>query len=101
MKTIDEHVLMKRLGKLRSVGNLRREGSKSAAANQFILEYENGSAFKSYESLIAVRLNDGHLFLTKKHDFSGTTKKYATLWTGYSTKERAKGLEDETITLIV
>jgi hypothetical protein len=37
----------------------------------------------------------GNLYLTADHDYSNTTSKYATEWTGYTTKERREGLENE------
>ena len=36
---------------------------------------------------------NGYLYLTDSHDYSKTTSKYATEWTGYTTKERRAGLE--------
>jgi hypothetical protein len=60
---------------------------------------ENGRAFQSYDSLIAVRYN-GNLYLTEDHDYSNTTSKYATEWTGYTTQERRQGLKDGRFILI-
>ena len=61
-------------------------------ANQYDLVFENGIGFQSYGTLIAFRMN-GYLYLTDYHDYSKTTSKYCTEWTGFSTKERRAGLE--------
>ena len=92
MKTIKRSLLMHQLGGIRKVGNLSSPRTYRAVPNQYDLECENGIAFQSYDSLIAVRMN-GYLYLTSDHDCSNTTSKYAKEWTGYSTKERREGLK--------
>ena len=97
MATISRPALMALLGGVKKVSNLTR--NSRAVANQFDVTFDNGYAFQSYESLIAVQYN-GRLYLTNKHDYSKTTSKYTTWWTGYTTEERRKGLEDGSIVLI-
>jgi hypothetical protein len=92
MKTIKKSLLLRQLGAVRKVRNLSSPRSWRPVANQYDLEHENGIAFQSYDSLIAVRMN-GYLYLTSDHDYSNTTSKYATEWTGYTTKERREGLK--------
>jgi hypothetical protein len=92
MKTIKKSLLLHQLGAIRKVQNLASPRSGRDVPNQYDLIHENGIAFQSYGSLIAVRMN-GYLYLTNKHDWSKTTSKYATSWTGFSTKERRAGLE--------
>ena len=92
MKTIKKSLLLRQLGGIRKVQNLQSPRSYRPVANQYDLIHENGIAFQSYGSLIAVRMN-GYLYLTDYHDYSKTTSKYATEWTGFSTKERRAGLE--------
>ena len=99
-KTIKRSELLKKLGAVRSVCNLCSPRSYRPVANQYELKHENGRAFQSYDSLIAVRM-DGVLYLTDDHDYSNTTSKYATEWTGRNTKERRKGLQDGRIVRIV
>ena len=91
-KTITRSLLLRQLGTIRKTQNLQSPRSGRDVPNQFDLVCENGIAFQSYGSLIAVRMN-GYLYLTDYHDYSKTTSKYATSWTGYSTKERRAGLE--------
>lgn len=91
-KTIKKSLLLRQLGAVRKVRNLSSPRTWRPVANQYDLEHENGIAFQSYDSLIAVRMN-GYLYLTDYHDYSNTTSKYATEWTGYNTTERRKGLE--------
>ena len=92
MKTIKRSLLMHQLGGIRKVCNLSSPRSGRDVPNQYNLIHENGIAFQSYGSLIAVLMN-GYLYLTDYHDYSNTTSKYATEWTGYTTKERRAGLE--------
>lgn len=92
MKTIKKSLLLRQLGAIRKVQNLSSPRSYRPVANQYDLIHENGIAFQSYGSLIAVRMN-GYLYLTDAHDYSKTTSKYATEWTGFTTKERRAGLE--------
>jgi len=92
MKTIKKSLLLRQLGAIREVQNLSSPRSGRDVPNQYDLEHENGIAFQSYDSLIAVRMN-GYLYLTDYHDYSKTTSKYCTEWTGYTTKERRAGLE--------
>ena len=91
-KTIKKSLLMHQLGAVIKVRNLSSPRSWRPVANQYDLIHENGIAFQSYDSLIAVRMN-GYLYLTDYHDYSNTTSKYATEWTGYTTKERREGLK--------
>ena len=91
-KTITRSNLLRQLGAVRKVANLSSPRSWRPVPNQYDLVHENGIAFQSYETLIAVRLN-GYLYLTDYHDYSKTTSKYATQWTGHTTAERRAGLE--------
>lgn len=91
-KTINRSLLLRQLGGIRKVQNLTSPRSWRPVANQYDLIHENGIAFQSYSSLIAVRMN-GYLYLTDYHDYSKTTSKYATEWTGYNTEERRNGLK--------
>ena len=92
MKTIKRSDLMAQLGAIRNVSNLSSPRTWRPVANQYNLVCENGRAFQSYDTLIAVRMG-GNLYLTDAHDYSNTTSKYATEWTGYTTKERREGLK--------
>ena len=100
MKTIKKSLLLHQLGTIRRVLNLSSPRSGRGIPNQYDLVCENGIAFQSYNSLIAVRMN-GYLYLTADHDYSKTTSKYCTEWTGFSTKERRAGLESGKFIAIV
>lgn len=100
IKTISKAEVLKKLGAILHVSNLPSPRTGNSVPNQFNLACENGRAFQSYDSLIAVRM-DGVLYLTDCHDYSNTTSKYATEWTGRNTKERRKGLQDGRIVRIV
>ena len=92
MKTIKKSLLLRQLGAIRKVQNLSSPRSGRPVANQYDLVFENGIGFQSYGTLIAFRMN-GYLYLTDYHDYSNTTSKYCTEWTGFSTNERRAGLE--------
>ena len=96
MKTIKKSLILRQLGAIRKVQNLSSPRSGRDVPNQYDLIHENGIAFQSYGSLIA-----GYLYLTDYHDYSKTTSKYATEWTGFSTKERRAGLESGKFIAIV
>jgi hypothetical protein len=91
-KTISRSLLLRQLGAIRKVQNLQSARSGRDVPNQYDLVCENGIAFQSYGTLIAVRMN-GYLYLTDYHDYSKTTSKYCTGWTGWNTSERRRGLE--------
>ena len=91
-KTIAKSLLLRQLGAPRKVQNLQSPRSGRDVPNQFDLVCENGIAFQSYGTLIAVRMN-GYLYLTDYHDYSKTTSKYATEWTGWNTAERRNGIK--------
>lgn len=99
MQTITRSSLMALLGGIKNVSNLTSPRSYRPVANQYNLTMENGRAFQSYDSLIAVRYK-GKLYLTNRHDYSNTTSKYATEWTGLTTKERREGLKNGVFVLI-
>ena len=92
METIKKSLLLRQLGAVVNITNLPSPRSSCSVRNQFQILYENGVAFQSYETLIAVKMG-GVLYLTDAHDYSKTTSKYATEWTGYNTAERRAGLE--------
>lgn len=100
MKTIKKSLLLRQLGAIRKVQNLQSPRSGRDVPNQYDLIHENGIAFQSYGALIAVRMN-GFLYLTDSHDYSKTTSKYATEWTGFSTMERREGLKSGKFIAIV
>ena len=99
MKTIKKSTLLHQLGAVKSIRNLVSPRSYRPVANQFDAVHTNGISFQSYKTLIAVRMN-GQLYLTDAHDYSKTTSKYATEWTGRTTKERREGLESGKFILI-
>ena len=99
-KTIKKSLLLRQLGAIRKVQNLSSPRSYREVPNQYDLVCENGIAFQSYQSLIAVKMN-GYLYLTDYHDYSKTTSKYCNEWTGLSTSERRDGLANGTIIKIV
>ena len=99
MKTISKEELMKKLGKFQKVEKMTSNNTYRAVANQYELEFENGYAFQSYDTLIAV-LIAGQLYLSPYHDYSTTTSKYANAFCNCNGKERREGLKNGDYILI-
>lgn len=91
-KSVKKSVLFRALGAMTSVQNLCSPRTNRPVANQYEIRFEHGVVFQSYKTIIAVKYN-GWLFLSDYHDYSNTTSKYATKWTGYNTAERHDGLK--------
>jgi hypothetical protein len=101
MKTIRKSEIMQMLGNFKSVKNTPSRNGYGQAPNQFEIRFENGRVFQSYNSLIAVKMNDGRIYLTNDHEYSNTTSGHVGRWLGgMSAKERRQALCNETITLI-
>lgn len=91
METIKKADLLRLVGAPVHVSNLTSPRTGNPVPNQFNIACTNGRMFQSYDSLVAVYTN-GRLYLTGNHEYSVTTSKYATQWTGYTLKERRAGL---------
>ncbi len=71
--------------------------SHNPVPNQFIIEADDGVYFQSYRTMIAKR-NNGKLTLTTGAlDYSRTTSKYLSQFTGMNTAELRKGIKDGSI----
>lgn len=85
--------IKRKLGKFLYVSPIISERSGEAVRNQYEIVFENGYVFQSYHTFIGA-IVDGKLYLSDAHDYSNTTSKYCTIWSGYNGKERRKGLEN-------
>jgi hypothetical protein len=64
--------------------------------NQFKVFLKNGVAFQSYSSLIAIKLNNGEVYVSDKWDYSPTTLKHFKRFLGISnTKKEIQKLIDD------
>jgi hypothetical protein len=63
---------------------------------QFKVFLKNGVAFQSYNSLIAIKLHNGEVYVSNKWDYSATTLKYFKRFLGIikSKKEIQKMIDD-------
>jgi hypothetical protein len=62
----------------------------NSIANQFLIYANNGVYFQSYNSIIALKKNDGTIVLSEKYwDYSKTTSKYRNIFLG-ETSEQTK-----------
>lgn len=98
-KEISFRELTNRLGNFIKVENAPSRNGRDKAVNQFILRYENGSIFQSYDAICGVKIG-AEYFFTDYHDYSNTTTGHVGRWCGYKTKERRDGLENGKFTAI-
>ena len=62
----------------------------NSIANQFLIYANNGVYFQSYNSIIALKQNDGTIVLSEQYwDYSKTTSKYRNIFLG-ETSEQTK-----------
>lgn len=87
---MEKSEIYKKLGSLIRVENITgRTGD--AVKNQFILKYENGQVFQSYNSVIAVNIwDDDKYYIGRDWDYSTTTGKYRNIFFGFDKKELQK-----------
>ena len=83
--------LIEKLGAFKSVKNAPSRNGEGVAANQFILTFENGYVFQSYDAVCAAKVG-GETYLTRYHDYSNTTALHVGRWLGRSAKERREGM---------
>ena len=95
---ISKSDVMRKLGNFVTVRNARSTNCNNVP-NQFILTFENGEVFQSYESLIGAKIGR-QLYLTADHEYSNTTSRYCCLWCGLSCAERRAGTAKGEIILI-
>ena len=74
--------------------------------NQFVIHFENGCIFQSYDSIIAYKINE-KCYLTSKWNYSRTTMKYLYLFledycyfNKLNKKEIEKLIEENTFKLV-
>ena len=85
--------IIKRLGNFEDVDNMTtNNGSK--APNQFIVYFEYGSIFQSYDSIISIKHKD-KTYLTEDWNYSRTTSKYRTWYLNESTQETRNKINNE------
>lgn len=82
-----------------SVENAPSRNGQSTAPNQFILHYDNGTIFQSYDAVCGVKIGSS-LFFTQYHDYSNITSRHVGAWCGYNARERRAGLDLGTFTKI-
>ena len=73
--------------------------SGSPAPNQFKIFFKDGVAFQSYNSIVAVKYDDGRIELGRYCDYSTTTGKYRNQFLGEGIKETRRKLEEGIYTL--
>lgn len=100
MKTITTSKLSKKLGTFVRVENGVARCGYGEAPNQFILTFEGGEVFQSYNAFIGAKV-DGNLYLSKNHGYSRTTSRHCKAWCGLTKQERERGLRNGQITLVI
>lgn len=89
--------LKKRLKGFARISNMQSPAyNGDTVANQFIIRFDNGRVFQSYQSIIAVELDSDkgtQTYLTDKWDYSVTTGKYRKIFLGETKKETEEKLK--------
>lgn len=62
-------------------------------ANQFVITTENSEVFQSYNTIIAIKYNDGTVELDTAWECTRTTSKYRNIFLGETTKETQKHIK--------
>lgn len=99
-KQINKKNLLKDLGNFKEVKNITSyNGNK--IPNQFILYFNNGEIFQSYESVIVLQLyNSDIIYLGDDWEYSTTTGKYRNLYLNMNKKEILKGIKENKIIIV-
>lgn len=100
MKTITRKELAEKLGAFRRVKNAPSRNGYNTAPNQFIIRFANGVVLQSYDSLVAVKMDNGEILFGADHDYSATTNRFVKEFSGRTASERRQMLENEEATLI-
>tara|TARA_R100000315_G_scaffold7927_1_gene2576 strand:+ start:185 stop:466 length:282 start_codon:yes stop_codon:yes gene_type:complete len=83
------------------VKQLRSSSSGRDIANQFIITDKDRTIFQSYDSIIAIKWNDGDVFLDKTYwDYSRTTGKYRNQFLGEDIKTTRKKIKSKEYRLV-
>lgn len=62
-------------------------GVQHMANNQTVTTFANGRLFQSYNSVIAIKMDNGKTYLTNHWDYSNTTGKYRNQFLGETKKD--------------
>jgi hypothetical protein len=71
----------------------------NAIPNQFIISDSEKIVFQSYNSVIAIKYNDGKIILGKNWDYSVTTGKYRNMFLQEDKKDTQKKINDGIYTI--
>lgn len=73
---------------------------KSLAENQIVTYFNFGRVLKSYDTIVAMILDNGQTYLDPKYNVSQTTSKYVNRFLGIDTKSRANGIKEGSISIM-
>lgn len=87
-------LILDKLGGFRKVSNMTYNGR--SIPNQFILLFDNGRVFQSYDSIIVVKFFDeSKFYLGEDWKYSKTTSKYRKEFISWTTKELEQYIAEE------
>ena len=79
--------------------NLTSDRTGREIPNQIVTDFDNGSVFKSYDSIIAVKYK-GRVYLTDAWNYSVTTGKYRNQFLGENIAETREKIKNGTYKLL-
>lgn len=82
---------------LRVTNMYSRNGNK--VANQFVITTATSEIFQSYDTVIAIKHNDGRVELDNAWEYSPTTARYRNMFLGENTKETRAFVKDGAYTV--
>lgn len=92
--------ILNKLGEFKSSTQMVSKKSGNPVRNQFVLYFENGLLFRSYDSNVGIRLNDGSKYIDAVFKYSRTTSKYTNHFFNTTPRELTERIHDGDIVII-
>lgn len=86
--------ILNRLGEFKTMGQMISKRSGNPIRNQFVLCFEHGTMFRSYDSNVGVCLNDGSKYIDTIFEYSRTTSKYTNQFFNTTPRELIERIHD-------
>lgn len=98
---MDKKEIFTKLGCLNGgIFNMESNRSGRNVTNQFEIHHTNGIVFQSYQTIIAVKLKSGEIYLDPIYKYSQTTSKYCNAFLGMTSAERDNAIKMGVIKIV-